>query len=444
MEGQHMLPRLLIAVAATPGVSWAAAGETTRPAENLRAVPAEPEAFEAYTRGHGRTYGSEEYQARLALFQQRVAEIESHNSRPGRLWQASVNKLTDRTDEELARLRGYRRGEDSGEEEGGSRSPVGSFLGKSARTFNAQDLPSEFNWAHLKAMHDVHDQGECGSCWAFATATVLRAHSELYQRDRTFSVQQLVSCTPNPRACGGEGGCNGATAELAFDYLAKVQHFSDMDSFAYRGDSGRCPQEMMAQKPNSFLDVLRESLQPSSPSGAGAGGYANLGMRSWKKLPENRVEPLLLALYEQGPVAASLSAGSAWNHYYKGILDACERDAVINHAVTLFGYGEENGVKYWNIQNSWGPEWGEEGHLRLIRRDNEEENEFCGWDEKPELGTGCRGGPSKVFVCGSCGILYDSVVPNFDLGPEGLLSRSPTAPRSAGNALLMTQVNASS
>ena len=27
-------------------------------------------------------------------------------------------------------------------------------------------------------------------------------------------------CAPNPNSCGGYGGCQGSTAELAFDYLA--------------------------------------------------------------------------------------------------------------------------------------------------------------------------------------------------------------------------------
>lgn len=34
-------------------------------------------------------------------------------------------------------------------------------------------------------------------------------------------MQELVSCMSNADACGGTGGCQGATAELAFEYLAK-------------------------------------------------------------------------------------------------------------------------------------------------------------------------------------------------------------------------------
>ena len=31
--------------------------------------------------------------------------------------------------------------------------------------------------------------------------------------------EEILSCTPNTKHCGGDGGCSGATAELAFQYV---------------------------------------------------------------------------------------------------------------------------------------------------------------------------------------------------------------------------------
>merc|ERR1719221_2033512 len=43
----------------------------------------------------------------------------------------------------------------------------------------------------------------------------------------------------------------------------------------------------------------------------------------------------------------------------------------VDHAVLLVGWGEDNGQKYWRIQNSWGPDWGEDGFFRIIMDENE-------------------------------------------------------------------------
>ena len=99
----------------------------------------------------------------------------------------------------------------------------------------------------------------------------------------------------------------------------------------------------------------------------------------------------------------------------------------INHVVALMGYGtdETTGEDYWLVRNSWGPQWGEEGYIRLKRVDPQslpQPDADCGMDVRPAHGIACTEKydgqghrhhitPPAVKVCGTSGILFDPVLP---------------------------------
>jgi cathepsin L len=355
--------------------------------------------FESFVELHARSYqrGSAEFEQRKALYQQHLADAEVQNSSPDKKWVAGVNRLWDWTEAELQSLRGW---DGAMMPNGGSSersiSKHGSFLQQT------NDLPKEKLWDNLETFAYVKDQASCGSCWAIASATVLEAHNEIYNKNhRIFSTQQIVECTPNPRHCGGDGGCKGATAELAMEWVLK-NGLSDASEVPYTAKDGACTRGSQAGKKVSLLDV-------SAPS-ADLGGAA-FGMTGWSTLPKNMYEPLARALAESGPVAVSVAAGGTWFQYESGVFNGCGKDAVIDHAVVAIGYGEEAGNKFWTIQNSWGPDWGEEGLIRLER--HTEAGGYCGMNNDPQKGVACKGETAAVPVCGMCGVLFDSVVPHF-------------------------------
>jgi len=282
------------------------------------------------------------------------------------------------------------------------------------------------SWAFLNSTQRHYNQGSCGSCWAIASAVLLETHSEIHAPEgksgRTFSAQELVSCVPNPEHCGGSGGCEGATIELAMEWTIKHGLASD-SQVPYMASDGECradkPAEgssllQMHNSGNSKRSPLVEGAEPLLDDLISSSVGAQFGMVSWERLPENEYDALVHAVQE-GPVGISVAA-SDWFDYSHGIFDNCDKDAVIDHAVVLIGYGEDStGTGYWMLKNSWGPQWGEHGVMRLLKRNDAEVNEgtWCGIDHQPEMGSGCDGGPSEVKVCGTCGILYDTVVPKW-------------------------------
>jgi len=206
-----------------------------------------------------------------------------------------------------------------------------------------------------------------------------------------LSFEELVDCAPNPEGCGGEGGCRGATAEVAFQY---VQEHGLSTADGYRG---------------GYLSGGDGTCRPSAP----AGDEARAGSTGLERLPTNELEPLLDAVANVGPVVVSVDA-SGWPSYSSGVYDGCSPNATINHAVLLVGFGTdpESGMDYWLIRNSWGDRWGEEGHIRLRRHGSDQgEAGHCGVDTAPLEGVGCPGGPPEMPVCGMCGVLSDSSYP---------------------------------
>jgi len=368
--------------------------------------------FDQFVQHFGRNYDhrSAEGAMRRELFNQRVEAARMQNSKPAASWTAAVNQFSDWTHSELQQLQGWRPTPSHGTilnlVDTGSRNPVQL----------PDDFPESKDWGHLESLSSAPDQGGCGSCWAVATTYLLRSHYEIGSGlPKQFSIQHLVDCVPNPNECGGQGGCEGATVELALQYVSNIS----LSSLLLETD----PTGNYLARDNDCKSHSRTSLLASETHAGlrgvrrheGSDGDESLSMASFRTLPNNEPVPLLLALID-GPVAVSVAANT-WFSYWTGVFDACDAPDgwIINHAVLMVGFGEdaELGKKYWRIMNSWGPGWGEDGFLRLLRRSPEEDRNSCDWDTKPADGIACKPYPEKSWACGMCGILFDSVAPQL-------------------------------
>lgn len=332
--------------------------------------------FHRYALDHGKQYLAHEVEMRKALFDQRLEEIRAHNSDTSKTWKEGVNHLTDRTPEELRHLRGLK--------------TAPRTLASAAPKLDVRptaELPDFVDWRMKHVVSPVKDQGQCGSCWTFATVETIESHAALATgRLNILSEQQILDCTPNPDQCGGTGGCNGGTAELAMAQIIKTGGLMSEWTYpyiSYWGQNGTC-------QFRSNQVVVKLS--------------------NYTTLPSNEYLPLMNAVAQLGPIAISVDA-SAWFKYESGVFNGCNQtNPDIDHAVQLVGYGTDPQLgDYWLVRNSWSPQWGEDGYIRIHRTDQQQ----CGTDINPADGTGCKDGPPTVQVCGTCGILYDSSYPTI-------------------------------
>eukprot|EP00930_Biecheleria_cincta_P047411 TRINITY_DN32863_c0_g1_i1.p1 TRINITY_DN32863_c0_g1~~TRINITY_DN32863_c0_g1_i1.p1 ORF type:complete len:425 (-),score=70.14 TRINITY_DN32863_c0_g1_i1:43-1317(-) len=360
---------------------------------------------------------SPEYEHRLALFNQRLKLVQRQNAHPQKSWHAEVNQFADYTRPEFHVLLGHKRsslhGVPASAGAGTSFLQVEAGQGRSewpSWTSLTKDFSDVFSRPHgqpvtaqpgsrrpsvdwrktLNSSNFVKQQGECGSCWAAAAVGVLEMHAEIAtKRSHQLSFMQLVDCVKNPRHCGGTGGCDGANSELAFEY---VQQQGLLLAETYGGDINKGEQ---CKAPSS--EAREKSLR----------------IDGFRRVETNKLQPFLEALTSHGPMVVGVDA-SRWDPYGGGVFDGCERDAVINHAVVVAGYGHDErlGRDYWLIRNSWGTAWGEDGYIRLQRHNSDiGADGYCGMDRKPQEGVWCDGGAKEVPVCGMCGILADAVYP---------------------------------
>mmetsp|Transcript_34417 Transcript_34417/g.80432 ORF Transcript_34417/g.80432 Transcript_34417/m.80432 type:complete len:166 (-) Transcript_34417:27-524(-) len=99
--------------------------------------------------------------------------------------------------------------------------------------------------------------------------------------------------------------------------------------------------------------------------------------------PASHVSDIMSALL-QGPLDATFNVFDDFDDYSSGVYKHKSGGYRGLHSVKIVGYGTDPvGGPYWTVQNSWGPNWGEQnGFFRIARGVNE-----CGFERLVYQGT---------------------------------------------------------
>jgi len=201
------------------------------------------------------------------------------------------------------------------------------------------------------------NQGDCGSCFAFAAAfvySVRLCQTTNYQTNVALAEQDVVSCfrdydnfaldsagnligTPQGQANGCDGG-NPVAVWIAM----QTTGYSTRDCNRY-GAVG-------------FLKQPCGDRTCANPSLYKTGKQVRIVQKTRQALQAELLK---------GPVYAGITCYSDLFNYKTGVYKktAAATDEG-GHAVSVVGYGTEAGTYYWIVMNSWGDGWGENGLFR--------------------------------------------------------------------------------
>ena len=220
-------------------------------------------------------------------------------------------------------------------------------------------LPDSFSLVGT-AVGAVQDQGSCGGCYAFASSASLEGALSVQTGApiTTLSEQQIISCSPLPNQ-----GCSGGSMVTSWNYIAGLLGggLAAQAIYPYSSVTGGTTASCSTSEQAKGVVTTANASQPS-------GGY---------QTPRSD-QALMTALMTLGPVAIGITTPSCFETYTSGVLTqancACctgvpgSDGCTLDHAVTVTGWGvADDGTAYWQVQNSWGTGWGQQGYVLLER-----------------------------------------------------------------------------
>ena len=69
--------------------------------------------------------------------------------------------------------------------------------------------------------------------------------------------------------------------------------------------------------------------------------------------PEQQELNMMTEIFNHGPISCAIAVTDELVAYSGGIFTGPLNATQVNHDISVVGYGEENGQKYWIIRNSW-------------------------------------------------------------------------------------------
>jgi len=258
------------------------------------------------------------------------------------------------------------------------------------------------------------NQGECGSCWSFATCTsasdrirIANPHetdflrkikyydsqaNEYYYELNSFSPWVLASCNlceGHPLAAEIEkyefcqtSACKGNILQLAMQYIT----INGMITAECDPRHTECLQDKTKCDYQCYIPKQCKLYKPKYVHQDGSDAY--------EAVSYERMETIQYSILQDGPVVGGFTVYESFKDFFSDPMNAKrvysresrkkypDDQVVGGHAICIVGWGVSSGegggsstgtkLRYWLCRNSWGSDWGDEGFFRIERGVN-----FC-------------------------------------------------------------------
>lgn len=260
--------------------------------------------------------------------QDELAKVKSDIWAKGRHWVAEETEVSRLPDHERKMRLGLLK----------PQAPDTEAAAPSASSDLTAAAPTSFDWRDNNGNNyvtGIRNQGNCGSCWAFATTAALESNVLISSGTLAdLSEQVLVSC-------GNAGNCSGGYPTTASSFIRDTGLPAEA-YYPYTATNGACASAIAGwQNATSRITSWHYVGNTTSPT----------------------VDQIKSELVTYGPLVTTFDVYSDFYYYSGGVYQYTSGTYQGGHAVLIVGYDDSG--QYFIVKNSWGGSWGESGYFRV-------------------------------------------------------------------------------
>jgi len=257
---------------------------------------------------------------------------------------------------------------------------------KRLKSLPKHKLPINFDWQKVKMKHgetknfltaswNQHIPQYCGSCWLHGALASVNDRFKVLAKTQTIDIllsrQTMLNCGEKK---GYGAGCDGGNPSDVFGYMMDYGLPDDTCMIYKAKSSPTCDPIDRCMNCWTYPNISSTCFAVTNNPLYYVSGYNQIkASESDNHLTSNTNIQLAIMteVYLRGPVVCSFATSDEFDfHYHGGIWKLPNKE--VDHDVEVVGWGtslDENGneVHYWQVRNSWGSYWGENGFFKVMR-----------------------------------------------------------------------------